>query len=89
MGTPIYLAEGAKEFEARAQKVVDEYNAFETLPGASFTVNGASPPKNSALTTLGAEVRVTANWSVIGQFEGDFGSGFQSYAGTGTIKYAW
>ncbi len=63
--------------------------AFETLPGASFTVNGASPPKNSALTTLGAEVRVTANWSVIGQFEGDFGSGFQSYAGTGTIKYAW
>jgi uncharacterized protein with beta-barrel porin domain len=62
---------------------------FETLPGASFTVNGASPPKNTALTTVGAEVHVTANWSVIGKFDGDFGSGFQSYAGTGTIKYAW
>jgi putative endopeptidase len=28
----------AKEFEARAQKVVDEYNGFEALPG--FKVNG-------------------------------------------------
>jgi outer membrane autotransporter protein len=63
--------------------------AFETLPGASFTVNGAAPPHDTALTSVGAEVHMTANWSAVGKFEGDFGRGFQSYAGTGTLKYAW
>jgi putative endopeptidase len=33
-----WTKEDAQEFEARAQKVVDEYNAFETLPGVH--VNG-------------------------------------------------
>jgi putative endopeptidase len=33
-----WTKEDAKEFEARAQKVVDEYNAFEPLPG--MHVNG-------------------------------------------------
>ena len=34
--------------------------AFETLPGASFTVNGAAIPQNSALTSAGAELFLTA-----------------------------
>jgi hypothetical protein len=38
-------------------------NIAETLPGASFTVNGAAPPANSALTTAAAELHMTANWS--------------------------
>jgi hypothetical protein len=29
---------------------------FQTLPGASFIVNGATPRKNSALTSAGAEL---------------------------------
>jgi uncharacterized protein with beta-barrel porin domain len=62
---------------------------FETLPGASFTVNGATPPKNSALTTAGAELHLTANWTVLAKFDGDFGSGSQTYAGTGTVRYSW
>jgi len=33
-----WTAEDSKEFDARAQKVVDEYNAFEALPGVH--VNG-------------------------------------------------
>jgi putative endopeptidase len=33
-----WTKEDAKEFDARAQKMVDEYNAFETLPGVH--VNG-------------------------------------------------
>jgi hypothetical protein len=32
---------------------------FETLPGASFIVNGATPAKNSALTSAGADLRLT------------------------------
>jgi autotransporter-associated beta strand protein len=62
---------------------------FEALPGSNFTVNGAAPPKNSALTTAAAELHMTANWTAIAKFDGEFGSGAQTYAGTGTLKYSW
>ncbi len=32
---------------------------FESLPGASFTVNGAAPPPNSALASAGAKLYIT------------------------------
>jgi hypothetical protein len=35
---------------------------FESLPGASFTVNGAAIPQNSALMSAGAELFLAANW---------------------------
>jgi outer membrane autotransporter protein len=63
--------------------------AFQTLPGTSFIVNGAAPPKDSVLTTAGAELRMTANWSLLGKFDGEFGNGAQTYAGTGTLRYSW
>jgi outer membrane autotransporter protein len=63
--------------------------AFQVLPGTNFTVNGAAPPKDSALTTLGAELRMTTNWSLLGKFDGQFGNGSQTYAGTGTLRYTW
>ena len=63
--------------------------AFQALPGSNFTVNGAAPPKNSALTTAGAELHLTANWTAMAKFDGAFGSGSQTYAGTGTLKYSW
>jgi autotransporter-associated beta strand protein len=62
---------------------------FQALPGASFTVNGATPPKNSALTTAAAELHVTSNWTAIAKFDGEFGAGAQTYGGTGTLKYSW
>jgi uncharacterized protein with beta-barrel porin domain len=61
---------------------------FETVP-ASFTVNGAAPPKDSALTTAAAELHFTSNWTAIAKFDGQFGAGSQSYSGTGTLKYSW
>ncbi|HMG79449.1 MAG TPA: autotransporter domain-containing protein [Xanthobacteraceae bacterium] len=63
--------------------------AFETLPGASFTVNGAAPPKNSALATAAAELHMTKNWSLAAKFDGEFARNAQTYAGTGTLRYAW
>jgi uncharacterized protein with beta-barrel porin domain len=63
--------------------------AFQALPGAAFIVNGAAPPKNSALTTASAELRMTANWSVLAKLDGDFGNGSQTYAGSGTLRYTW
>ncbi|MGB7037227.1 MAG: autotransporter outer membrane beta-barrel domain-containing protein, partial [Xanthobacteraceae bacterium] len=62
---------------------------FQALPGSNFTVNGAAPPKNSALTTAAAELHFTPNWTAMAKFDGEFGSGAQIYAGTGTIRYSW
>jgi outer membrane autotransporter protein len=62
---------------------------FQTLPGSNFTVNGAQTPANSLLTSLGAELRLASNWSVGARFDGEFASGSQTYAGTGTVRYAW
>jgi outer membrane autotransporter protein len=63
--------------------------AFQVLPGSSFIVNGAAPPENSALVTAGAELRLTNGVSLLAKFDGDFGSGSQTYAGTGTLRYTW
>ena len=62
---------------------------FQALPGSNFTVNGAAPPKNAALTTAGAELHLSANWTAMAKFDGEFGAGSQTYAGTGTLKYSW
>ena len=62
---------------------------FEALPGANFTVNGAAPPANSALGSLSGELHVTPHWSVLAKFDGEFATGAQTYAGTGTVRYTW
>ncbi len=62
---------------------------FQALPGSSFTVNGAAAPRNSALTTASAELGVAPGWSVMAKFDGEFASGSQTYAGTGTLRYLW
>jgi hypothetical protein len=62
---------------------------FEALPGASFIVNGATPAKNSALTSAGAELRLINGVSVLAKFDGEFATHSQTYAGTGTVRYVW
>ncbi len=62
---------------------------FQALPGASFTVNGAAPPKDSALTTASAEFKLRPNWSLTGKFDGEFARSSQTYAGSGTVRWSW
>jgi subtilase-type serine protease len=62
---------------------------FESLPGASFVVDGAPMPRDSALTSAGAEVYLTRRFSLLAKFEGEFAAGSQTYAGTGTLRYTW
>jgi outer membrane autotransporter protein len=62
---------------------------FQALPGASFIVNGAIPPKDSALTSVGAELRFVNGISLLAKFDGGFASHSSTYAGTGTIRYSW
>jgi len=63
--------------------------AFETLPGAGFTVFGAAIPHDSALTSVGAELFLTPRWTLLAKFDGEFGNGSQTYAGSGTLRYSW
>jgi uncharacterized protein with beta-barrel porin domain len=63
--------------------------AFQTLSGTSFIINGATPPKDVALATAGFEGKVTNAVTVAAKFDGEFAPGYQSYAGTGTVRYAW
>jgi autotransporter-associated beta strand protein len=63
--------------------------SFESLPGTSFTVFGAPIPRDSALTSVGAQLFFTPNWSLLAKFDGEFASGSQTYAGTGTLRYTW
>src|SRR5258708_19444669 len=62
---------------------------FQTLPGASFVVNGAAQSHEPALTTPSAEIKWLNGWSAAATFEGEFSNVTRSYAGKGVVRYAW
>jgi uncharacterized protein with beta-barrel porin domain len=62
---------------------------FQTLPGASFVVNGAAQAHDSALTTASAELKWLNGFSLAATFEGEFSSVTESYAGKGIARYTW
>ena len=63
--------------------------SFLELPAASFVVAGTKTPANLALTTLGTSFNFIKDWSLTGKFDGEFGKGAQSYAGTARVAYTW
>jgi uncharacterized protein with beta-barrel porin domain len=62
---------------------------FQTLPGASFVVNGAAQAHDSALTTASAEMKWLKGYSLAATFEGEFSSVTSSYAGKVVARYVW
>jgi uncharacterized protein with beta-barrel porin domain len=62
---------------------------FQTLPGTSFIVNGATPAKDAALASAGAELRLTNGVSFIGKFDSALASNSRTYSGTGTLRVTW
>jgi uncharacterized protein with beta-barrel porin domain len=62
---------------------------FQTLPGASFVVNGAALAHDAALTTASAEIKWLNGFSLAATFEGEFSDVTRSYAGKGVARYAW
>lgn len=62
---------------------------FQTLPGASFTVNGAAQASDSVLTTAAIEKKWMNGWSAAATFEGEFSNVTSSYAGKGVVRYVW
>jgi uncharacterized protein with beta-barrel porin domain len=62
---------------------------FQSLPGASFVVNGAAQAADSALTTASIEKKWKNGWSAAATFEGEFSGVTSSYAGKGVVRYQW
>jgi uncharacterized protein with beta-barrel porin domain len=62
---------------------------FQSLPGASFIVTGAAPPKDLLLTSAGFDLRVTSGVNLLTKFDGEFGNHSQMYSGTATLRYTW
>jgi autotransporter-associated beta strand protein len=62
---------------------------FQTLPGASFVVNGAAQAHDSTLTTVSIEKKWLNGWSAAATFEGEFSAVTNSYAGKGVVRYVW
>ena len=61
----------------------------QTLPGASFIVNGALPVKDSPLVSAGGELRIANGVTMLAKFDGEFAGRSNTYAGTGTLRYRW
>ena len=62
---------------------------FQTLPGASFVVNGAAQAPDALLVTASAEMKWRNGWSAAATFEGGFSNVTASYAGKGVVRYSW
>ncbi|WP_081725941.1 MULTISPECIES: autotransporter outer membrane beta-barrel domain-containing protein [unclassified Bradyrhizobium] len=62
---------------------------FQSLPGASFVVNGAAPASDAVLTTATAAMNWTSGWSAALTFEGEFSDVTSSYGGKGVVRYTW
>src|SRR5215472_17880191 len=52
---------------------------FQSLPGASFIVNGALPVKDSALASAGAELRLANSVTLLSKFDAEFASRSNTY----------
>jgi len=62
---------------------------FQALPGTSFVVNGARQASDAALTTASADMQWINGWSASATFEGEVSAVTRSYAGKGSVRYAW
>lgn len=63
--------------------------AFIVLPDAAFSVDGARVAANAARVNLGSSIAIKRNVSLFANFDGEFASSSQSYAGKGGLRAAW
>lgn len=63
--------------------------AFQSLPGSTFTVIGATPVHDSLLASAVAEVSFGNGISVAGKFDTEQAAHSQTYVGTARLRYSW
>src|SRR5207248_1523550 len=83
---------GLDQLQARFHDYANDRSigaTFQSLPGASFVVNGAAQQADKALTTLAAELVWRNGLSLAGTFDGEFSGNSSSYTGKAVARYQW
>lgn len=62
---------------------------FQTLPGVGFMVEGATPARDLALVSAGAELRFANGIALMAKFDGEVAAHGHTVAGTAGLRYAW
>ena len=62
---------------------------FQSLPGSSFTVIGATPVHDSLLVSAIAEISFRNGISLAGKFDSELAQHSQTYVGTARLSYTW
>jgi uncharacterized protein with beta-barrel porin domain len=93
---PIALNDGAiLALRTRAAWAHDDWSdprmtaAFQSLPGSSFTVIGATPAHDSLLASGVAEISFRNGISLAGKFDTELAQRSQTYVGTARLRYTW
>jgi uncharacterized protein with beta-barrel porin domain len=93
---PIALNDGAiLALRTRAAWAHDDWSdprmtaAFQSLPGSSFTVIGATPAHDSLLASGVAEISFRNGISLAGKFDTELAQRSQTYVGTARVRYSW
>jgi outer membrane autotransporter protein len=63
--------------------------SFIALPDAAFSVEGARLAANAARVNVGSSIAIKRNVSLFANFDGEFASSSQSYAGKGGFRATW
>jgi uncharacterized protein with beta-barrel porin domain len=63
--------------------------SFQSLPGSTFVVEGASAAADSALVSAGAELALNSGLSLSGQLSGRFSDNTIGYGGSAKLSYSW
>jgi len=63
--------------------------AFQALPGASFTINGAAPARHALLLDAGLEASLADGLAAKLTFSGEFSRNVVSYGASAKLSYRW
>jgi outer membrane autotransporter protein len=62
---------------------------FQGLATPVFVLNGARPPSDLALLTIGSEVRFAQNFGITSKVDGEFAHRSTTDTGTVSLRYTW
>lgn len=79
----------AAHLDLRTLKSRQHLYGIGPIEGLTGEVTIADSRPSLARIGAGAELHVTPQLSLAAKFDGEFASGSQTYAGTGTVRYVW
>jgi uncharacterized protein with beta-barrel porin domain len=63
--------------------------SFIAVPGASFTVDGASAASDALRVSLGSKLNMSASAALFVSLDGEFSGRGTMYGGKGGLKVSW